>query len=92
MMLPIAPIKRHSTSNEVCKVSRVQTDVLYAITQLINLDRELEQDLVPEWRAKYFDYKVRLSKQSGLGIELTMDWPTDWQEEGQGCREGIEKC
>ena len=22
-------------------------------------DRELEQDLVPEWRAKYFDYKVR---------------------------------
>lgn len=61
MMLLIAPIKRHSTSNEVCKVSRVQAGVLYAIKQLINLDRELEQDLVPEWRAKYFDYKVRLS-------------------------------
>jgi len=22
--------------------------------------RELEQELVPEWRAKYLDYKVRL--------------------------------
>jgi len=23
------------------------------------LYREIEDDLVPEWRAKYFDYKVR---------------------------------
>ena len=27
---------------------------------LIGWNRELEQDLVPEWRAKYLDYKVRL--------------------------------
>lgn len=29
-------------------------------TAFANLLRELESDLVPEWRVKYLDYKVRL--------------------------------
>jgi hypothetical protein len=28
-------------------------------SQTADIDRELERDLVPEWRLKYLDYKVR---------------------------------
>lgn len=46
--------------------------------------RELEQDLVPEWRAKYLDYKVRLnSVLPGLESVLTA-YTIGRQEEGQG--------
>lgn len=46
--------------NEVCQV-RVFPGLpklrLVSVTDFLQY-RELEQDLVPEWRAKYLDYKV----------------------------------
>ena len=50
-----------------------------------NTAREIERDLVPEWRLKYLDYKVRL-----LGV-LSLRWGPltvgpGWQEETQGHR------
>ena len=46
------------------------------------IDRELDQDLVPEWRAKYLNYKVRLSLKLVLHTANNMS-NSDWQEEGQ---------
>jgi SPX domain protein involved in polyphosphate accumulation len=37
------------------------------MTQTNKFGRELEADLVPEWRAKYLDYKVRASIQPRRG-------------------------
>lgn len=48
--------------------------------------RELEQELVPEWRAKYLDYKVRLPLHYFpvyRSKSLTMYY-VDWQEESEG--------
>jgi hypothetical protein len=46
--------------------------------------RELEQDLVPEWRVKYFDYKVSFVRRStslpnGLNVIAAR------KEEDHGC-------
>lgn len=39
--------------------------------------------MVPEWRAKYLDYKVRL-RSVPLALESSLTAPIGWQEEGQG--------
>lgn len=54
-----SPVAGH----EVCQVSPRPIQITLSgqkkpgLNQLQNL-RELEQGLVPEWRVKYFDYKV----------------------------------
>ena len=53
----LARSKHRSLSNEICKVSSFLVLALSSSIELTSF-RELEQDLVPEWRAKYFDYKV----------------------------------
>lgn len=58
------------------------TPAAWGIPVADSINRELEQELVPEWRAKYLDYKV--SK-----LDFTMSYRTnkayiDWQEEGEG--------
>lgn len=47
-------------------------------------DRELEEDAVPEWRAKYLDYKVRTMRRLGDNGGLTIG--TGRQEEAESSR------
>jgi hypothetical protein len=42
----------------------VLSDVRITKTVLTMLIRQLDQDAVPEWRAKYLDYRVRSSQLS----------------------------
>ena len=58
---------------------------LYGAFQWLTLvsHRELEQDLVPEWRAKYLDYKVWLYGVRRLESLLTHH-AIERQEEDQG--------
>jgi hypothetical protein len=37
-----------------------------------NTAREIERDLVPEWRLKYLDYKVRLTSISVFALAMAM--------------------
>lgn len=54
-----SPIAGH----EVCQVSPRPIEITLSVQKEPRLNqlqtlRELEQGLVPEWRVKYFDYKV----------------------------------
>ncbi|KAK8208191.1 hypothetical protein IWZ01DRAFT_335394 [Phyllosticta capitalensis] len=53
--------------------------------------KELERELVPEWRAKYLNYKVITS--GSIGATCPADsGSTAWKEEAQGHLTGFAKC
>ena len=60
-MLSAGRCRGRSASNEVREVNDPpnRANVVEYVADM--LGREIEQDLVPEWRAKYFDYKVNPS-------------------------------
>lgn len=60
-MCPVTPQIIFIVGYEVCQVDLPRPIVVGR--RLIFL-RELEQGLVPEWRVKYFDYKVELPNPS----------------------------
>jgi hypothetical protein len=60
IITPALHLTRRRRNHEVCKVCH---SVLFAL-HLAHYHRELERDLVPEWRLKYLDYKVRSRKRT----------------------------
>ncbi|KAL8705711.1 MAG: hypothetical protein Q9201_001186 [Fulgogasparrea decipioides] len=67
--MPSAPPLHSSAKHEVCKVGALIFAVLSHSFEL-TVSRELEQDLVPEWRAKYLDYKVGKKKIKAIARAL----------------------
>ncbi|KAL8688103.1 MAG: hypothetical protein Q9218_005904 [Villophora microphyllina] len=67
--MPSAPSPHPSAKDEVCKVNAAAFSP-YLPSYLLTLHRELEQDLVPEWRAKYLDYKVGKKKVKAIARAL----------------------
>ncbi|KAL8764683.1 MAG: hypothetical protein Q9194_006893 [Teloschistes cf. exilis] len=56
-----APSAHTSAKHEICQVNAIASVSIQHIHKL-TLPRELEQDLVPEWSAKYLDYKLGKKK------------------------------
>lgn len=51
------------------------------------MSRELEADLVPEWRAKYLDYKVRITTNvHATTEECQLTYCIGRKEEAESCR------
>ncbi|KAL8728703.1 MAG: hypothetical protein Q9181_005249 [Wetmoreana brouardii] len=67
--MPSAPPLHLSAKHEVRKVGALIFAYLFRCFQL-TVSRELEQDLVPEWRAKYLDYKVGKKKVKAIARAL----------------------